>query len=395
MTKSRQGRGPGTDPQPSVVPRHGPVQDTLFRALAVLRVVVLVNTVALYLVRYSGYERPLAGAVVIGFLGLWTAFVVWAYDTPARRRPLLLVLDLLVAVVAICLSPYVKGESMNATLPGFWVMGVVLAWAVIWRWPGGLVAALVVSVADLSIRDDFSQKAYGNIFLLVLGGAIVGFLSELLQETAAQRDRAERTAAAAQERQRLARVVHDGVLQVLALVQRRAPELGPDGRELGRLAGEQEVRLRGLVQQESRELAGPLGDGDLGQLLAGLQTPRVHVALPGTPVVLPADRAVEVAAAVEACLSNVRHHVGPEAEAWVLLEELEDRWVVSVRDAGPGIPEGRLEASAEEGRLGVRESIVGRIEDLGGTATLHSGPGQGTEWELCVPRAERHAQVAP
>ena len=120
-------------------------------------------------------------------------------------------------------------------------MGVVLAWAILWRWTGGLAAAVVVSLADISIRDDFTQKAYGNIFLLVLGGAIVGFLSELLQQMAAQRDRAERAAAAAEERQRLARVVHDGVLQALALVQRRAPELGPDGVELGRLAGEQEI----------------------------------------------------------------------------------------------------------------------------------------------------------
>ena len=36
----------------------------------------------------------------------------------------------------------------------------------------------------------------------------------------------------------------------------------------------------------------------------------------------------------------------------MLLEELDDRWVVSVRDDGPGIPEGRLEESAAEGRLG-------------------------------------------
>ena len=90
---------------------------------------------------------------------------------------------------------------------------------------------------------------------------------------------------------------------------------------------------------------------------------------------------------MEAALSNVRHHVGQDAEAWVLLEDLGDRWVVSVRDDGPGIPEGRLEASAGEGRLGVRQSIVGRLQDLGGTATVHSAPGQGTEWELSVPRA--------
>jgi len=358
----------------------------MFRALGILRFVVLLNAVGIYVWRYEGYDHPALGGLVMAFLAAWTAFVVWAYAAPARRTPLLLVADLVVAVGAIAVTPYVKGEGFNATLPGFWVMGVVLAWAIVWRWPGGLVAAVVVSAADISIRDGLSQKVYGNLFLLVVGGAIVGFLSDLLQRTAAQRDRAERAAASAAERQRLARVVHDGVLQVLALVQRRAPELGPDGRELGRLAGEQEVRLRGLVQQDSRESITPLGDRDLVQLLAGLQSAHVHVAVPGAPAMLPAERASEVVAAVESCLSNVRHHVGRDAEAWVLLEELDDRWVVSVRDDGPGIPEGRLEESAAEGRLGVQQSIVGRMRDLGGTATVRSAAGQGTEWELDVPR---------
>jgi signal transduction histidine kinase len=265
-------------------------------------------------------------------------------------------------------------------------MGVVLAWAILWGWVGGLVAAVAVSLADLAVRGYLTQQVYGNIFLLVLGGAIVGFLSSLLQRTARERDLAERTAASAAERERLARVVHDGVLQALALVQRRAPELGAEGVELGKLAGEQEVRLRSLVQQGSLNRAAAVGDQDLAQRLSALQTQQVHVAVPGTPATLPAGTANEVVAAVESCLSNVRHHVGPEAEAWVLLEELGDRWVVSVRDDGPGIPDGRLEASAAEGRLGVQQSIIGRMRDLGGTATVRTGAGQGTEWELAVPR---------
>ncbi len=359
----------------------------MLRALAVLRFLVLLNAVGIYIVRYRGYDHPLVGAVVMAFLVAWTGFVVWAYDAPGRRRPWLLVSDLAVAVTAIALSPYVKGEGLNATLPGYWVMGAMLAWAILWRWPGGLVAATVLAIADVSIREHFTQKAYGNIFLLILGGAIVGFLSELLQRMAGQRDRAERAAAAAEERQRLARVVHDGVLQALALVQRRAPELGPDGVELGRLAGEQEVRLRSLVQGDSRDLVAPLGDVDLVQQLVELQSTTVHVSVPGGPVVLPASVAHEVVSAVESCLSNVRHHVGRDAEAWVLVETLEDRWIVSVRDDGPGIPPGRLEESRAEGRLGVHQSITGRMEDLGGRAVLTSAPGQGTEWELSLPRS--------
>jgi signal transduction histidine kinase len=59
---------------------------------------------------------------------------------------------------------------------------------------------------------------------------------------------------------------------------------------------------------------------------------------------------------------------------------------VSVRDNGPGISPGRLEAARAEGRLGVSESIQGRVSDLGGTASLVSAPGQGTEWEITLPK---------
>lgn len=366
--------------------RHVPVQDILLRALAVLRAIVLVNAVVLYAMRVDDYDRPVLGWVVVVGLAAWSALAVWAYGAAARRTAAWLVPDLAVAVAAILLTPAVKGASPAATLPGFYVMVAVLTWAVVWHWQGGLLAAVLVTVADVSIRDEFTQQNYGNIFLLLVGGAIIGFLSALLQQTAAQRDAAERAAAAAEERQRLSRVVHDGVLQVLALMQRRGPELGADGRELGRLAGEQEGRLRALVQQGSRELVAPLGERDLAELLGELDGPRVHVALPAEPVVLPAEQASELLAAVEACLSNVRHHVGRDAEAWVLLEVLPDRWVVSVRDDGPGIAPGRLEASAAEGRLGVQQSIVGRLEDLGGSAEVSSAPGQGAEWELVLPR---------
>lgn len=367
------------------------VEDTMFRALAVLRVVVLLNTLGLATYRRSTLDQPWAAAVVLGALVVWTGVATWAYDSPARRRVTLLVVDLAVSVAAILLSPWIKGEDMRATLPGFFVMTVVLAWAIHWRWQGGLVAAAAVSAADLWVRSTVDQTTYGNIFLLMLGGPIVGFLSGLLQQMARERDRAERAAAIAAERARLARVVHDGVLQVLALVQRRGTELGGDAAELGRLAGEQEVALRTLVQtQEASYVPGGSGERDLAQLFTALQgrtSPRVNVAVPGSPVLLPEPVADEVVALVRACLHNVSDHVGPDAEAWVLLEDLGGFVAVSVRDEGPGIASGRLGDAVAEGRLGVSESIRGRAEGLGATATLTSAPGQGTEWEFTIPRS--------
>ena len=381
MTGSPTGPSTGT-PIRAVVA----VENRMFRALAVLRVVVLVNTVVLSIVR-NNFDKPVAGWICVGVMVAWTAHAIVTYAKPVRRTVRLLVADLGIAVALMAVTPVVKGEWFNATIPGFWVMGALLAWAVRYGWRGGLVASLALAATDWLIRADHDQGNYANLFLIAIGGPIVGYLVESLQQMAAERDRAEREAAAASERARLARVVHDGVLQVLALVQRRGAELGGDAAELGRLAGEQEQALRTLIRTQDRVSAEDrAGTEDLAAALSALAPrPGVEVALPGGPVELPGPVVDELVAVVRACLDNVNRHVGAGAPAWVLLEDLGDRVSVSVRDEGDGIPEGRLAEARADGRLGVSESIEGRVRDLGGTATLSTGP-FGTEWELVVPR---------
>ena len=370
------------------------VETTMYRALAVLRVVVLANAVAWNVYRWDRFEDAGDAAVILVLMTVWTAVAVWAYDQPALRRAPLLLTDLAVTAATLLASPLAMGENLESTVPGFWVMGAVLAWGIRWHWVGGLLASTAVSLADLAIRPELDSTNLGNLFLLMIGGPVLGYTSGLLKEMAAARDRAEREAAAAAERARLARVVHDGVLQVLALVQRRGREIGGDAAELGRLAGEQEAALRALVQgggsnpaySSSVELQSALGTVDLAETLRGLGSAHVTVSVPGTPVEVDAPDADEILAAVRACLDNVAHHVGAEAPAWVLLEDLGDQLVVTVRDEGPGIPSGRLDEAEGQGRLGVAQSIRGRAADLGGTATVVTAPGQGTEWELTFPR---------
>ncbi len=353
-----------------------------------MRVLVTINLIVLNIYRRDNYDHPWAAVVAVGAMVAWTGYAIWASTSAQRRTTTFLALDLAWAVGSIAATPLIKGADYNATIPGFWVMGALLAWAVHWHWKGGLAAAALLSITDLVLRDGIDQANYGNVFLLMIGGPTVGYMCASLQRMATERDTAERAAAAAEERTRLARAVHDGVLQVLALVQRRGTETGapPELAELGRLAGEQERLLRSLIRQQGTVTAGP-AVSDLAGMLEELGTRhslRVEVATPGVPVPLPSDVAHEIAAAVGSCLDNVATHVGAGARVWVLLEALPDEVVVSVRDDGPGIPSGRLESAAAEGRLGVSESIRGRIADLGGTATLDTGT-HGTEWELTVP----------
>jgi signal transduction histidine kinase len=96
------------------------------------------------------------------------------------------------------------------------------------------------------------------------------------------------------------------------------------------------------------------------------------MSLPGTPVALERGVAAELDAAVGNALDNVRSHAGPDARAFVLLEDLGDSVAVSVRDDGVGIAAGRLEEAARQGRLGISKSIVGRLMSLGGSAQLHT-----------------------
>jgi signal transduction histidine kinase len=285
----------------------------------------------------------------------------------------------------VALTAAVKDPGYHSTVPGFWIMGALFAWAIHWRLYGGLAGAALLSVTDFLTRGYLTETVYGNYFLLLIGGAIVGLMVDSLLRSAARTAAAERAAATAVERTKLARAVHDSVLQVLTLVQRRAPDLGPEGAELARLVGEQEQALRSLIREQDA-VDPTAGMVDLVGVLSALERrPGVSVATPSDGVLLDRRTADEIVAVVRACLDNVAAHVGPTAPAWVLLEATPKAVQVSVRDEGPGIPAGRLVAAEQEGRLGVSSSIRGRVTELGGEAVLTTGS-YGTEWELIFPR---------
>lgn len=360
----------------------------LWRAVDVFRVVAVLYAVAAYATREEPYRHPLLGWTVLAVMALWSAFVWLA----PRRRVWLLVADLALACVAVLMTAVVDTQALASatnTLPLVWPAAAVLSWAV-WRGPlTGVLAALAVGAADLVVLDPLDRSALHNIVLLLLAGAVVGFAAELYERSRRELASALEQAAAARERERLARDIHDSVLQVLGYVQRRGTELGGEAADLAAMAGEQEVRLRSLVSAGGGD---PAVDGDpdaavdLRDLLLPLASSRVTVSGPATPVPLPGAAARELAAAVAACLHNVAQHAGEGARAFVLVEDEGTAVLVTVRDDGVGIEPGRLEQAEADGRLGVSSSVRGRVEDLGGTVALWSQPGQGTEVELRVPR---------
>jgi signal transduction histidine kinase len=125
---------------------------------------------------------------------------------------------------------------------------------------------------------------------------------------------------------------------------------------------------------------------DLMTTLGPYASDTVSIAAPAAAVRLPARTAGELTAAVSAALDNVVAHCPGGSKAWVLVEDEPGEVTVSVRDDGPGIAPDRLDQAAAQGRLGVAQSIRGRVADLGGTVRITTGPRQGTEIEMRVPR---------
>ena len=342
----------------------------------------------------SRWRYPLTAAVTVTAA---VALIIVSVATSGQPGKLAeqesVIPGVLLAVVVTAAATAVVGATATALTPAGVVpaaLGPLAGMLAI----GGLQTVNGTNPRGSMIWFGFSRDADLSVsiwLLLVAAAAVSGLgLARQWANRRAERRLAEqiRLEAAEAERNRLARPIHDGVLQVLALVQRHGAELGGTGSQLAALAGEQEVALRSLLSGAAPTPPGnkqPASD-DLRTTLTALASATVEVAAPAAPVPLPQPSASEVTAVVEAALDNVRRHAGPDARAWVLLEDEGDGVRVTVRDDGVGFDPARLAEAAGEGRLGVAQSIRGRITDLGGTIDIYSRPGQGTEVEFWVPR---------
>jgi signal transduction histidine kinase len=372
------------------------VQASLWRSIAVFRVASLAYAAVLIVVDRADYKHLGWAWAVLAGMTAWTAFTSAAYAVPARRTRTLLAADLLVTAAALASTALLQypASVAKAAMPvtATWVAGPVLAWAVAGGIRAGVVAALVLGACDLTLRHQslagvYRSPALNGTVLLLLAGVAVGYVSTLADRAERAVQRATEIEAASRERDRLARGIHDSVLQVLALVQRRGAEVGGEAAEIGRLAGEQEAALRALIAADGDGGAALASrDLDLRALLSQDASASVSVVTPAGPVLLPAHEAREMAAAVHAALDNVRRHCGGTARAWVLVDDEGEAVTVTIRDDGPGIQPGRLALAAADGRLGVSQAICGRMRDLGGSGRVTSTPGTGTEVRLRLPR---------
>jgi len=372
-----------------MVEPFSPRAATHWRAFVAFRLVSLVGLLAQLLRDIQHYQHRTLAWVLFAAILAWTALTAWAYPRIRRRSWPLLVLDLLFTIAVVHAGHLIEGPAAIATetvrLTGWWPASVVVAWSLAGGWRLGVFAVACMIATGLVVGG--ANNAPAATALMLVAALAVGY-SDRRRVAAEQRlqESLERETAA-RERERLARDIHDTVLQVLALIARRGAELGGEAAELGRLAGSQERVLRQVIVAPR----GGSADGreELCEALHRYaERPGVFVTDPGSPVWLPAVTVRGLQAAVESALDNVAMHCGPEAHAWVLVELEPDQVRVSVQDNGPGMSPQRPAQAHAEGRLGITHSIRGRLHELGGAADIASAPGQGTRVELSVPWAE-------
>lgn len=383
---------------------------TLAGGILVFRWVWLVWMVALAISASEDFRRAGIAWASIGAAAAWTA---WLTATRHRWTTPALWFDLVLCLWLVLASGLVVEDRGVISGRPFFATGYPLSAPLFWGASrgvrGGLFAGAVLGVGHIASRPLNAvgltalsatqvQNMLGAVLNYVVAGVAIGIVSRVLVRSAEavaassqrliqERERAARLA----EREKLARHIHDSVLQSLAFVHKKGRELAErepipasEVAELARVAARQEVELRSLILRDPEEA--PVGRASLREALEevarDVRDVNPTVSAVG-PIWLPAAKTGEIAAAVRQALENVARHA-QAGGVTVFADSENGEVVVSVRDDGVGFDydEDRLRS---EGKAGMLKSMKGRAEELGGRMLVTSSPGRGTEIELRIP----------
>jgi signal transduction histidine kinase/phage shock protein PspC (stress-responsive transcriptional regulator) len=242
----------------------------------------------------------------------------------------------------------------------------------------GIVLVMVGAASVLGARSGFNAALNGLTGAAVVLAGVALVAGPWLARNARELSDERRERIRSQERAELAAHVHDSVVQTLTLIQRSAE----DPREVTRLARAEERALRQWLYRPQ----GPTP----GSFRAALEAAAAEVEdMHGgaLDVVVVGDVQVDerlraLLQAAREAMVNAAKYAGTAGPVSVYAEIDPDQVWVFVRDRGPGFDL----ATVPPDRLGVRQSIIGRMERHGGAASVLVAPGGGVEVRLSVPR---------
>ena len=319
--------------------------------------------------------HPVPAALLLAGAFLFSAAATVLVTTQPRvlLSPILIGIELVMAASMLVADGWVFDPGRPQSLPWSWPAAGIITAAVAYGNFAGVIAALGMAVASfvgesqLGDNAEWSIAASSKTALYILAALVAGTVSSRLR-------RAEQEISTVRAREEMARTLHDGVLQTLAVVQRRSSDP-----ELADLAREQERDLRDYlfgVKQRATPL--PVALRESASAVAKRFDIHPEVVVADDLPTLAADKASSLAAAVGEALTNAAKHA--DATRWTVYAEPDDDDIgvlCTVTDNGSGFDP----TTAHVGE-GLRRSIHERIEQAGGRVEVHSRAGRGTEVRL-------------
>lgn len=245
---------------------------------------------------------------------------------------------------------------------------------------GALIGPAEWVAAELNGVDRYGAaeivSLVGTSLLFAAIGAVIGWWAVLLR-------RAEDEISDHRARDEVARVMHDTVLQTLALVERRAVGTDP---ELASAVRDADRDLRAYLfgaQERGRSTFGGRIRRETARVQRGADIPVVVNVLDDGLRLDPRTQDL-LARAVGEAVANALEHAGP-SQVVVFAESTDDGGAfASVRDDGGG-----FDPTASGAGHGLAESIIARVESVGGRVEVRSSPGSGTEVAMWCPPPAR------
>lgn len=356
--------------------------------------------------RADGYLNPPVAAILYLAVAVWSVVYL---PVVARHDPIprpVLTIDVAVTSVAVAILPWTLSEEAFATVavPDFEPVAVSTAVAVAlatasWRATiaGCLALAAAFTVAQFASPDYAELASTANIigWQVVTAACCCLFIRRLravadavgvaTDQVIAARERVAARRSQIQhfhEQLRRHRALHDGPLRLLTAIAGQGPAAHPDARVRRQAAISANV-LRGATPDDPD---GTLTELSLALIEAGNESAtqglRVEYHFANLPETLPPEVLHAFRHATGEALENVARHAGISR---VRLTALTDRRstptvTVAVVDQGQGFEPDKTTLG-----YGMQHSIIARMHEVGGLATIDSHPGQGTRVDLRWP----------
>ena len=344
---------------------------------AAFRVLTIAWAIAVTVVdsRSGVLTHRLFAFAMLAAVATWTGFIGLSAQSQPQRlvRPLVVAVDVALAATVMVTDTIVYRGTHPQSFGSAWPAVAVVSTGAIGGQRSGLAtgagigAVNIVAAAIAGRLEGRVLSLSGTLVLLAMTGAVAGYVSTRLRQ-------ADSAIADARARDQFARTLHDGVLQTLAVIQRRS-----DDGSLVELAREQEWELRDFISHGTTE------SDDLLSIVrrAAARAERHHGVRVNVVVIAepdqPSDATAALAGATAEAITNAAKHA-QASTITVCVDRPDQGCTVTVNDDGHG-----FDVDTTTPGTGLSSSIHARIDEVDGTVSIRSRPDHGTEVTLWVP----------